>query len=81
MYLFCLVTTGKSAITIVTHKVLYKFMVLSVMALLNLSQLESARNDFISLTKNSIQVLYNYSIQIRTNIPATLGPRAIKKFL
>ena len=42
------------------------------MALLNLSQLESALNDFISLTKNSIQ--------IRTNIPATLGPRVITNF-
>lgn len=50
------------------------------MALLNLSQLESALNDFISLTKNSIQILYNYSIQIRTNIPATLGPRVITNF-
>lgn len=50
------------------------------MALLNLSQLESALNDFISLTKNSIQILYNYNIQIRTNIPATLGPRVITNF-
>ena len=50
------------------------------MALLNLSQLESALNDFISLTKNSIQILYNYSIQIRTNIPATLGLRVITNF-
>ena len=55
-------------------------MVLSVMALLNLSQLESALNDFISQTKNSIQILYNYSIQINTNFPATLGPHVITSF-
>ena len=42
------------------------------MALLNSSHLESALNDFISQTKNSIRII--------TNIPATLGPHVITDF-
>ena len=46
---FCLLRTGKSAFAIVTQK--STFTVLSVMARSNLSEL-----DFISQTKNSIQI-------------------------